>query len=71
MLFWVIAPTMLARTILDKDINHRVDQMWAIHENRVKKGLGSTVQKTGVYSQEAHPQDSTFQLNGGITVRKD
>lgn len=45
--------------------------MWSIHENRVKFGLGGTVSASGLYDRSHHKQDSNFQLNGGMTLRKD
>lgn len=45
--------------------------MWKVHENRVAKGLGGTVQASGYYDQSQHKQDRNFQLNGGITIRRD
>lgn len=45
--------------------------MWSIHENRVKKGLGSTVSKSGLYDRTAHKQDANFQLNGGMSISRE
>jgi hypothetical protein len=43
--------------------------MWAIHENRVKKGLGGTQTPTGVYRN--HKQDFAFVINNGLNIRRD
>jgi hypothetical protein len=69
--FWLVAPTLIARYSFDSNIHEKVDRMWAIHENRVKKGLGGTYQQSGIYNQKVHMQDSTFQINNGLTIRKD
>jgi len=45
--------------------------MWSIHENRVRKGLGSTVSKSGLYDRTAHKQDANFQLNGGMSISRE
>ncbi len=47
--FWAIAPTIYFRRAYDSQVNERVDGMWKIHENRVAKGLGGTVEKSGYY----------------------
>lgn len=47
--FWLLVPTMITRNSWSADINERIDRMWAIHENRVKRGLGGTFNSSGLY----------------------
>lgn len=55
--FWLAAPMIACKAMSNSQIDERVDQMWKIHENRLRQGLGGTFQKTGVYAQ-GHNQDS-------------
>jgi hypothetical protein len=41
--FWLAAPTLLARYSYNQAVHERVDNMWRIHKNRESQGLGSTV----------------------------
>jgi hypothetical protein len=68
-LFWALAPTMIARHSYNQAINDRVDNLWRIHENRQKRGLGGTAKKNGWH--EGHNQDTNFQINGGFHVHID
>lgn len=47
----------------------RVDNLWRIHENRQKQGLGGTYSSSG-YHENMH-QDRNFQINNGLQVRLD
>lgn len=58
--FWLVAPIMLSRYTHDQQVHERVDSMWHIHENRVRRGLGETVKASGLYSPQSHKQDSNF-----------
>lgn len=69
--FWLVAPLYMSRYAYDNQVNDRVDTMWAIHENRVKKGMKGTIQSSGLYTQELHKQDSNISLNNGISIRKE
>lgn len=68
--FWLLAPVYFARAAADKDIRKRIDGMWAIHQNRERKGLGGTFDSTGLYSERQHNQDSTIQINNGLNIER-
>jgi len=59
-MFWMIGPTMITRQRFDSLIHERVDSMWKVHENRLKRGLDGTVQQSGIYDVNHHKQDSNF-----------
>jgi hypothetical protein len=44
--------------------------MWAIHQNRERKGLGGTFDSTGLYSERQHNQDSTISINNGLNIER-
>jgi hypothetical protein len=67
--FWLAAPTLIARYSYNQSIHDRVDNMWRIHLNREKKGLDSTANTSGIYSN--HKQDYNYQINNGIHLRMD
>lgn len=70
--FWLLVPTMITRSSWKADINDRIDRMWTIHENRVKRGLGGTFQSSGLYDGlTQHYQDKSFRLFNGLNVRRD
>ena len=56
----MIGPTMITRQRFDSLIHERVDSMWKVHENRLKRGLDGTVQQSGIYDVNHHKQDSNF-----------
>lgn len=58
MLFWAIAPTMIARFSYTQAMNDRVDNLWRIHENRQEQGLPGTYHSTGYH--ENMQQDRNF-----------
>lgn len=68
-LFWAAAPTLLARYSYSQAMHDRVDNLWRIHQNRAKQGLGGTYSPTG-YHENMH-QDSNFQINNGMHLRYD
>lgn len=69
MLFWAAAPTLIARYTYNQAAVERIENLWRVHENRQKRGLGGTVSGTGHH--ESLQQDSNFRLNNGIHVRFD
>lgn len=61
-LFWLIAPTMIARQSYSNDIEERIKNMWNVHKNRVAKGMGATWSSTG-FHESMELQDANFILN--------
>ena len=68
-LFWAAAPTLIARYTYNQVAVERIENLWRVHENREKQGLGGTAKKTGAH--ESLQQDSNFRLNNGLHVRFD
>lgn len=68
MIFWLVAPIYCTKYAYDQQIHDRVDGMWKIHETRVKRGLGGTVNSNGVYTSDQHRQDAGTQINNGFTI---
>lgn len=66
-LFWAVAPTILARTFGNEQIEERVRDAWAIHQNRQKQGLGAT-NKT---FNPIYGADHNFDLHHGLNIRVD
>ena len=69
--FFAVAPTLMSQYCYQSSINERVDYLWKIHQNRVKKGLGGTATKTGLYEQDAHVGDRAFRANTGLHISMD
>lgn len=40
--FWLAAPILLARQNCEHRVHERIDGMWKIHENRLRRGLGGS-----------------------------
>lgn len=67
--FWLAAPTLLAKRYYNNEIDERISNLWRIHCNRVDKGnsyplnplgLGGTYEPSGLYRDKN--QDQTFQI---------
>lgn len=44
-----------------------MDNLWRIHQNREKKGLGATNSSLQMYEEGAgHNQDNAFVINNGV-----
>jgi hypothetical protein len=56
--FWLAAPTLIARYSYNQTIHDKVDTMWRIHLNREKKGLEATANSSGIYAN--HKQDYNY-----------
>ena len=69
--FFAVAPSLMARYSYSSDISDRVDNLWRIHENRQKKGLGGTKQATGLYDADSHTGDRAWKINTGLQVNFD
>ena len=61
-----MAPTLFARYSYQQSINDRVNNLWRVHLNREKKGLGGTKNSSNTYSDNDHTQDRAFQINNGL-----
>lgn len=40
--FFALAPSLISRYAYQEAINDRIDNLWRIHQNREKKGLGGS-----------------------------
>jgi len=69
--FFALAPSLMSRYAYQASINERVDNLWRIHQNREKKGLGATKTKHGYYSEDEHVGDRAFAINNGIHLSMD
>lgn len=69
--FFAIAPSLISRYAYQSSINDRVDNLWRIHENREKKGLGGTKVGHGTYNEDAHTGDRGFVINNGVHLSMD
>ena len=45
--FVLLAPTLIAKQVLNQNIDQRIENMWRTHKNRVDRGLGATYQGSG------------------------
>jgi hypothetical protein len=59
-IFWLVAPTYLAKTAFNCEIEERISNMWRTHRNRVDRGLGATYNESGFH--EGMTQDSNLEL---------
>ena len=71
MAFFALAPSMISRYAYQSAINDRVDNLWRIHQNRNKNGLGPTKTKSGFYSEDEHTGDRGFVINNGVHLSFD
>ena len=69
--FFAIAPSLISRYAYQSSIDERVDNLWRIHQNREKKGLGGTVSKHGYYNEDDHTGDRGFMINNGVHLSMD
>ncbi len=69
--FFGIAPTIMARYAYQQSINDRVDNLWRIHQNREKKGMGGTNKPSGILDEQDHVQDRGFIYNNGLHLSFD
>jgi hypothetical protein len=37
-IFWLVAPSLAAKALLNSQIDERIDNLWKIHTNRVDRG---------------------------------
>lgn len=66
--FFAVAPSMLSRYLYQQTIDERIENLWRVHQNREKKGLGGTVSKTGLYHEDDHTGDRGFRINNGLHI---
>ena len=66
--FFAVAPTLLSKYCYQQSIEDRIDNLWRIHLNRQKKGLGGTANAARMYDDDSHTGDRAFQLNTGVSV---
>ena len=57
---------MLSKYCYQQAIDERVDNLWRIHQNREKQGLGGTYNKMNLYDDQTHVQDRGFKYNNGL-----
>lgn len=69
--FFAIAPSIMSKYAYQSSINDRVDNLWRIHQNREKKGLGATKTKHGYYDEKEHVGDRGFAINNGLHLSMD
>ena len=50
--FFAIAPSIIASYSYQQTINERVDNLWRIHQNRERKGLGGTKNDYNLYNED-------------------
>jgi hypothetical protein len=58
-LFWLAAPTYVARQAYNSDAEKRIEQMWNVHKNRVDRGLKGTFKSSGQH-ESLELQESNF-----------
>ena len=71
MAFFAVAPSLVSRYAYQASIDDRIDNLWRIHKNRERKGLGGTADGTGCYEENAHTQDRAFRIFNGLHVSMD
>ena len=62
---------MFFKQTYSESIDARIDNLWRIHLNREKRGLGDTKSKTGFYSGSDHNADGGMPFIQGIHYRFD
>lgn len=65
-LFWIIAPTVVAKYYANEGVKEDIENLWRIHQNRVEKGLGGTYSPSGMH--ESHKVDEHFALETTIPL---
>ena len=66
--FWAVAPTLICRYAYGQSLDDRVDNLWRIHQNREKRGMGGSFQKSGFYADDEHIGDSGMPFLQQITI---
>ena len=66
--FWAVAPTLALKYGYNQDIEERINNLWRIHENRVKRNLGGTFNTAGFYDAEHHVADTGMPFQQELQV---
>ena len=62
-----MAPYFFSKYCYQQAICDRVDNLWRIHQNRKKKGMGGTAHSSQLYTKSSgHNMDSAFVINNGV-----
>ncbi|CDW76795.1 UNKNOWN [Stylonychia lemnae] len=68
--FWVVAPTLGARYFYENHIHERVDNLWRIHVNRERQGLGGTYKESGLYDDKMIDHTARIYQGAQISMRQ-
>lgn len=66
-----MVPTLYFRYAASNEQVERISNLWRIHENRVARGKGGTVQTSGIYSTQDHVGDRGMPFNMGLEYSMD